>query len=186
MRDFLGYVLLGEGGLYSNWSIMHFLSGFVPHALYAYLLTDAAHWISLYVLTFAACVFELVENTEGARTAHARKQPVRAPTDPPPRAGSGKFMWSWIGYNKSNYRIDSLHNSVADILFLLLGWLVVEVVHLATPSMTALYALLGVAGALLVLFVVLFLEERQRWRAVDGPATATGAAALPALTALAW
>ena len=142
MADFLGYLVQGEDGFASNWSIMHFLSGLVPHALYAWLLGGDA-WISLYVLAFVACVFELVENTPGA----------------------GKIMWTCIGYTTENYRIDSLQNSQCDVLFLLLGWLVAQVVHLLSPGMTAFWVVMGVAAVLFVAFLWLFSRERARWHA---------------------
>lgn len=142
MGSLVRCLVVGEEGLYSHWSIVHFLAGFVPHALFAYLLEDVEHWISLWLLAFGACAFELVENTPG----------------------NGKWMWSWIGYTVDTYKLDTLRNSVGDILSLLLGWLVVEIVHQIAPSSTALFVLLGVAAALFVVFVYLFVVERHQWR----------------------
>lgn len=140
MDGFLGYLVQGEDGFASAWSIMHFLSGMVPHALYAWFV-EADAWISLFVLAVAACVFELVENTPGM----------------------GRIMWTWIGYTTENYRIDSLQNAVSDVLFLLGGWFVAQIVHLLSSSLTAFGVLMGVAGALFLLFLWLFSRERAQW-----------------------
>jgi hypothetical protein len=69
---FLGYLVQGEDGFASNWSIVHFLSGCVPHAIWAYWIA-APTWVSLYLLATAASLFELVENSPGA----------------------GRIMWTW-------------------------------------------------------------------------------------------
>ena len=150
MRSFLGYLVQGESGFASAWSIPHFLSGLVPHAIWAYFIPADA-WISLFVLATLAALFELVENTPGA----------------------GKVMWTWIGYTTENYRIDTLRNAVSDILFLLAGWLVAQVVHLLAPDRVAFWALLGAAGVLVLLFLWLFSLERQKWlRDKEGTNTA--------------
>lgn len=120
---------------------MHYLSGFVPHAVLVY-WTDVATWVSLFVLVTSACLFELVENSPGA----------------------GKIMWTWLGYTLENYHIDALCNSVSDVLFLLLGWLTVQLTHMLSSSHTAFWILLGVAGFLFALFMWLFTRERAQWR----------------------
>ena len=70
-----------------------------------------------------------------------------------------------IGYDASSYRIDSLKNSVSDILFLLLGWLVAQVTRMLVPSRAAFWVLMGVAVALFLAFVYLFTKERALWKA---------------------
>jgi hypothetical protein len=69
-----------------------------------------------------------------------------------------------IGYDASSYRIDSLKNSVSDILFLLLGWLVSQVAHMLVPEPVAFWVLMGVAAALFLAFLYLFTEERAQWK----------------------
>ena len=155
MQATVKYLTRGERVWISDWSIVHFLSGLVPHALYAYLLSFD-HWISLYVLAVGACLFELFEN----------------------HRSDGEFLWTGLGYTGATYSGDSLQNSVCDVLFLLLGWGVAEVVYLITSSMLALYVLLGVAAALLAMFLYLFSKERAQWAAAVPPAT-TPPAGLP-------
>ena len=145
MQGAVDFLLRGERVWCSNWSIVHFLVGLVPHALYAYLLTWD-HWISLYVLALGACLFELFEN--------GTMFPQR--------------VWGGLGYTSATYQGDSLQNSVCDVVFALLGWGVAQAVYLLTSSMIALYVLLGVAALLGVLFLWLFHLERARW-----PTTAT-------------
>jgi hypothetical protein len=157
MRDFAAYLLLGEDGFASNWSIMHFLSGAVPHAVWAYWVPGET-WVSLYLLAMAACLFELVENTPGA----------------------GRIMWSWIGYQEFTYHTDTLRNSVSDIIFLLLGWLVAQLTHMLAPEALAFWVLMGIAAVLFVLFLWLFSKERAKWKAKKGLAVGAGDAMQPA------
>jgi hypothetical protein len=141
MNRLVSCLVVGEIGVYSHWTIMHFLSGLVPHAIFVF-LTSADHWISLYVLAMIACLFELVEN----------------------EPGNGEWMWKFIGYTVVDHKPDTLKNSVSDVVFLLLGWLVSEVVFLlGAPLELGLSLLLGLALVLFVVFIYLFRVERSRW-----------------------
>jgi hypothetical protein len=138
---FLDGLVQGEPGYYSSFSIVHFLSGFVPHSLWLWWV-PAEEWISLLALSTLACLFELLENE--------------------PKAA--KTVWSWLGNATSTYRADSLKNAVSDILFLIAGWFVAQVVYMLSPGHATFFVLLGVAALLFVAFLVLNRLEREDWQ----------------------
>ena len=140
MSAFLQYMIQGENGYASAWSLMHFWSGLAFHAVWAWWI-PAATWVSLFVVAVGSSVFELAENAPGL----------------------GEEMFSWMGYDDMVYRPDSQRNSVTDHLFVLGGWLLSQLVHMAAPSSTAFFVLLGTSLIVPVLFYWLFAQERAQW-----------------------
>lgn len=134
-----GWFAWDEFGYVSTWSIMHFLSGYLWNIVWVFALSDYVPWLNLLLLSLFAVGFEILEN-----------QP-----------GSGSWMWGCIGYDETTYTGDTAINSGSDIFFSLLGWGVVRLVAAFTTSSIALGVLLGVAGGLFIIFLVLFSIERR-------------------------
>ena len=128
-----------EQGYFSTWSIVHFLAGFVPHLIFVWAHTSVATWVSLFVVTVGSLVFELVENNRN----------------------TGVEMWRFLGYTPSSYHVDTVQNSITDVICAEFGWLTVQIVSLVSTSTAVLGVLIGVAGALFVTWAVLFYYERR-------------------------
>ena len=133
-----------ESGALSAWSFAHVLSGYGWNLGWSAVskATSGAvqlQTLNLWLLMTVGLVFELVENNPS----------------------SGASMWTWLGYTQQTYSGDSATNAIADMLFVLVGWSVVEVALLVS-SETAVFAALG-GGALVLSFVfaIFFLEERK-------------------------
>lgn len=128
-----------EQGFASAWSVNHYLSGHCFAILWLWVI-HGDDWVGLFILASGASVFELIENARGM----------------------GTVMWTWLGYSATSYHQDSVHNSVSDILFALLGWLVVKLMTLVFGTSTVILGiLLGAAGALFAIWAVLFSIERR-------------------------
>jgi hypothetical protein len=148
---------VGETGMFSSWSISHFFFGYTWNLAWSGVSaavsgTVQLQTLNLWVLMFVGFLFELVEN------------------DP---TGDG-WMWSWLGYTQVTYVGDTATNAISDMLFVLLGWTLVEGVLMISTE-AAVFAVLGGGAALiLLLFAVFFLEERKillpRERAAKLPA----------------
>ena len=129
-----------EDGLVSAWSIMHFLSGYMWSLIWTAATSDFLPWLNLLLFAIVAIGFEILENL--------------------PR--SGAWMWGWLGYDEKSYTGDSAVNTSSDVLISLVGWVVVRGVLMgAGTTGAAVGALLGVAGALLLLFLYLYRIERR-------------------------
>ena len=128
-----------ETAYLSAWSIMHFLSGYVWHVVWAWASDLWEPWLSLFLLMLLAMVFELLENN-----------PV-----------CGAPMWAWLGYDRTTYAGDTASNSVSDLLCSLLGWGVVHLVATLSMETAALTALLSAGGVLFVVFLGAFYVERS-------------------------
>lgn len=124
----------------SAWSIMHFLSGYLWHVVWAWTTDMWAPWVSLFLFMTLAMVFELLENWRV----------------------TGAPMWAWLGYDETTYSGDTASNSVSDLLVSLLGWGVVHLVASFARTPAALGALLGSAGVLFVVFLLFYRQERKQ------------------------
>lgn len=130
---------LNERVYVSGWTIMHFLSGYLWNVAWSWATDGWLPWLNLLLLAIVAVAFELLENEKD----------------------SGAWMWGWLGYDTKSYAGDTTSNSNSDVLASLIGWGVVQPIVMTTRSDATLGALLGVAGTLFVIFLVLFYFERK-------------------------
>lgn len=150
-----------ENGMFSAWSISHFASGYIWNLAWSALSVAVSgsvrmQTLNLWSLMLVGFLFELAEN------------------DP---AGAG-WMWSWMGYTQATYVGDSATNAISDMLFVLLGWTLVECVMMVSTEMAVFAVLGGGAVLLLLLFAVFFREERRILMPRERASAATG---LPAV-----
>lgn len=129
-----------ENGFVSAWSTMHFLSGYMWSLIWMAATSDFLPWLNLLLFAIAAIGFEILENL--------------------PR--SGAWMWGFLGYDEKTYTGDSAINSVSDVLVSLVGWVVVRGVLMGAGTTGAsVGALLGLAGALFLVFLYVYRIERR-------------------------
>ena len=135
---------IDENGAFSAWSFMHVLSGYIWNLAWAGVSFAVSQQVklqtlNLWLLMFIGFLFELAENN----------------------ASTGEKMWRWLDYTRATYSGDSAINAISDMLFVLIGWTLVEGTLLISVN-SVVFAILG-AGALLLLIVfgVLFREERK-------------------------
>ena len=134
-----------EKGYLSIWSINHFLSGYLWALIWIWASNDWLPWLNLMLFITVASLWELFEN-----------QP----------ANQG-WVWRCFGYKTGDYKGDSVMNAVTDIVVCTLGWLTVRIVAEVKRSMAALGALLGMAGALFLLFLFLNRKDLRMLRAAE-------------------
>lgn len=132
-----------EKGTVSAWSVMHLLSGFVWNIVWSIVSLSVSNRVqfqtlNLWLLMFIGLVFELVENN----------------------ASTGE-MWACLDYTRATYSGDSAINAISDMLFVLIGWTLVEFALLLSVNVLVFAALVAVALLLLIVFGVLFREERK-------------------------
>jgi len=131
---------LREQAHLTYWSVQHFLSGFCVQLVWAWTVGLRHEWLSSSVFVLLACAFELYENRPGGKAR----------------------IWAALGYSARTYTQDSLRNAVTDVLVGQLGWLATQVVLVATDNaLAARFVLLGVAGVLLVGFLLRFAQDRE-------------------------
>lgn len=133
-----------ENGIVSAWSVMHILSGFVWNLVWSIVSFSVSNRVqfqtlNLWLLMFIGLVFELVENN----------------------AATGEKMWAWLDYTRATYSGDSATNAISDMLFVLIGWTLVEGAFLVSVNVPVFAVLVAVALLLLIVFGVLFREERK-------------------------
>ena len=155
-KEYAFFCPVDENGMFSAWSISHFFSGYVWNLAWSGVSaavsgTVQLQTLNLWVLMFVGFLFELAENHP-----------------------SGGWMWEWLGYTQATYVGDSATNAISDMLFVFLGWTLVEAVLMISTE-AAVFAVLGGGAALiLLLFAVFFREERKillpRERAANLPA----------------
>lgn len=143
---------------------MHFLSGYAWQILWVWVsvsmsTTHEISWLSLYLLMLVGFLFELVENNPTGK----------------------RLMWSCFGYDDTSYPGDSATNAISDMLFVLLGWTVVELMVFVDHSMVMLVILLSVGFVLLLMFVYLLRLELRVQRGGTAQAVAISARSVPPL-----
>jgi len=154
-----------ESGALSAWSFAHVLSGYawnLSWSLVSKAVSGAVQLqtLNLWLLVLIGLVFELVENNPS----------------------SGASMWTWLGYTQQTYSGDSATNAITDMLFVLSGWSIVEVVVVFSSEAVVFVAIGGGALVLSCVFVVFFLEERRLMKRALQPDLQAGTkASLPAV-----
>jgi len=161
----------GEEGLFTIFSLAHFLWGAVFHLVWLVLALGDA-WVSLLIISTAAMVFEILE--------------------------SSKFVGSWVwdhtwGFRMGQkYRPDTLANAFSDALFSNLGFFLIQLAEVLSEGSSG--ARVGMAigcGAVALLFAAAFCTRQAALGHLfarptrSNPMVPVGAAAVPVAAAAA-
>lgn len=137
----------GEEGIFTMFSLPHFLWGAVFHLLWVVLgLGDA--WVSGLLISTSAMVFEVLENSEFV----------------------GTKIWerTWGYQTGERYTPDTVCNSQSDSLFSNLGFFVVQLTEvLADGAASARVGLAIACGAIALVFLVAFLLRQATLKAAN-------------------
>lgn len=130
----------GEQGVFTIFSLPHFLWGAVFHLLWVVLGVGDA-WVSGLLISTLAIVFEICENSEFV----------------------GTKIWerTWGYRTGERYTPDTLTNSQSDTLFSNLGFFVVQLTEVLADGAAAARVGLAIAcGAIALVFLVVFFARQ--------------------------